>query len=133
MSREDAWLAAVVLFALLALMLVNGCAWSPETRAEAATVEALMVVDTMQTVSAVRYPCYEESNPLLGSHPTSGKVIAFAVLRSAGHLALTNWMEAHDTSVDNRRILQGIFIAVEAFAVIGNYSQGGRWLGADRC
>ena len=61
--------------------------WSTEDKAMYAAYTALRIVDMGQTLNIARNPDkFHERNPLLGSHPSEGKVAGFFI---GSHIVMT--------------------------------------------
>lgn len=124
--------------ALLLLLFIAGTAhagddWTREDTYRQAALTTLLVVDWAQTRWAIRHneelrycgynaePCrfYHESNPLLGEHPSIGKVNNLIGASIIGHAAIAymlprGWREGW----------QYVWIGVEASAIYSNRSLG---------
>ena len=82
---------------------------------------ALVAADWGQTRSIAKHPdIYEEANPLLGKHPSTGKVDAFFIIVLAGSYL---WFDALDTNREKYMIYATVLRGV----VVGhNYQLGVR-------
>ena len=95
---------------LLALSLSSD--WTPDdTKLELAFV-GLGAADIGLTIAS---PQYVEQNPILGAHPSTGRVLLFGTLGLAGHAAVA-WALPQPW----RRAWQCGGIAVEAVMVVNN-------------
>ena len=91
--------------------------WSDENKAQYKTFLALQLIDTTQTWSAINCQKHtactiEELNPILGSHPSKGELIA---LKIVGNYALYKLLDKRldDNGRErNLRILNGAFTVV---------------------
>jgi hypothetical protein len=61
-------------------------------KVEEAVYCGLAVADSATTISLL-HRGYQEGNPLLGKHPTSGKLAALAVGKCIGHAAATSFLQ----------------------------------------
>jgi hypothetical protein len=91
--------------------------WSDENKAQYKTFLTLQLIDTTQTWQAINCQKHtacsiEELNPILGSHPSKGKLIGVKLL---GNYALYKIL---DKKLDNNersqslRIMNGLFTVV---------------------
>jgi hypothetical protein len=91
--------------------------WSDENKAQYKTFLTLQLIDTTQTWSAINcqkhtYCMIEELNPILGSHPSKGELVAVKLL---GNYALYKVL---DKKLDNNgrsqslKIMNGVFTVV---------------------
>lgn len=96
-----------------------------EIKAEIAW-QMLHAYDMSQTYhSVVRAPhCFQEKNPILGKHPSDGKLLAFAVAASGLHFGVTKILANNDAPVWLRRTWQLVSITEKGFAVVSNQLQG---------
>jgi hypothetical protein len=78
--------------------LLSGCAALPaETRAEETTYQVLAAVDAMQTLRTADTPGrLHEDNPLLGPHPSPGKVAVYFAVGAVAHYGITSLLVEHD-------------------------------------
>src|SRR5438132_81825 len=80
---------------------------------------ALIVADWSLTIQVARSPdCIGESNPLLGAHPSVGRVNTYFGLVTATNLAAFALPKTH------RRLWYEVVVVVEAFAVTHNLAHG---------
>ena len=83
-----------LLIALLSfgVLLLTGCASLPfEQRAEETVYQSLHVADTLQTLQIARHPesYYEAINPIMGHHPSQGRVLAVMASEAVLHGLVT--------------------------------------------
>jgi hypothetical protein len=115
----------------LLLVVLAGCSpawaddWTREDTYRQTALTALLVVDWAQTRWIVKHPDpingvqHSEGNPLLGSHPSVGRVnnlLAASIIAQAGiaYMLPPEW----------RRGWQHVWIGIEAGAVFHNHSVG---------
>jgi hypothetical protein len=103
--------------------LLTGCAnggWSREDTYRQTGFIALSGIDWMQTRKIANNPDeYHENNPILGSHPSTGKVDAYFAASIAAHTAI-----AMALPPEYRKWFQYVSIGVEAGVVASNFSIG---------
>jgi len=85
---------------------------------EVATV-SLLTLDYKQTMSIRHYSHGAEANPILGHHPSDGRVKAYFETVTVGQLALANYL-GHD----NRNLLLNGTILLELGTTARNYKLG---------
>jgi len=91
--------------------------WSNENKAQYKTFIALQLIDTTQTWSAINCQKHtacsiEELNPILGSHPSKGELLA---LKLAGNYFLYKVLDKklnNDGREKHLRVLNGVFTVV---------------------
>ena len=81
--------------------------------------QALNIVDAAQTIHCVRTidGCYE-ANPLLGKHPSTGKIIAFKAANGVGHLLVTRYLQKHKPHLVKKWEI--ISIGIQGTVVVAN-------------
>ena len=79
---------------------------------------ALILADWSQTLTIARDPCYCEGNPLLGRHPSVGRVNTYFGLVTVANLA------ALALPKTPRRVWYGAVIVIELVAVARNVAHG---------
>lgn len=110
----------LVLFVALLSPLAQAGGWSTADKVMGGVWGGIHAIDCAQTLKIARNPDeYKELNPLLGEHPSKGKVIAFCVLTPIMHVLV-----ADNLSSKGRKIYQGLFIVLKADAVIYNFRIG---------
>lgn len=83
---------------------------------------ALIAVDWLQTLDIARQPWrFTETNPLLGKHPSVGRVNTMIGLGLAANLAVSRLHNRHF-----RRIVWAVILGAELKAVSGNIVSGVR-------
>jgi hypothetical protein len=107
---------SIVVALALATLVTGGCVstWSPRDKTLAASYLAAQVVDYGQTNYALENG-YSEANPLLGSSPSSGKILAYKGVASA----LAFWLADRFPSVRTR--ILSIGLGLQAGVVGSNY------------
>jgi hypothetical protein len=113
-------------FLLGVIFLLIGCAgnrtWTKADYAREAAFVGLTIIDWGQTRNIAKHPDdYGESNPILGRHPSVGRVNTYFPLAIAGHIIATHYIPH-----PYRPWWQYIWIAREGYAVGRNYSFGVR-------
>lgn len=109
------------LLLLCAAAALSGCSvWQPAEQRAFAFSMACQAVDLMQTDAALENGMHE-ANPLLGSHPSDGKLVAAKVVAVAGTFYL-----AEAVNPENR--VTAILLATVPclYVVAHNYSIGAR-------
>ena len=79
------------LYVLLTLVLIPAAVqaqWRTEHTVLAVTSSATIASDWLLSVDAVRRGNFDEMNPLLGSHPSVGRLNTYNVLVLGGNLAI---------------------------------------------
>jgi hypothetical protein len=115
---------AVVAAAVL-LPLV-GCASLPnEIRAEEVTYQVVAAVDAMQTMRTADTPGrLHEDNPLLGPHPSPGKVAVYFAVGAVAHYGITSLLVEHDAPPWLVRAWELSGITMEVACVGNNLGDG---------
>jgi hypothetical protein len=103
--------------------------WTGKDTAWEATYLLLHVADWGQTLYIARHPDqYYEVNPILGKHPSRGRVNTYFALTGLVHVAgavlLPTKFELFNVKFNPRRAWQFSGIYVEAFVVQHNYRVG---------
>jgi|GEM_PF-3307426 len=94
--------------------------WSDADITRHAVWTSLYLVDFSQTLKIAREPeNYHERNPLIGDHPSEGKVAAMFI---GGYIAQTALV--HVLPAAYRPWAQYVFIGVSGACVINNFSVG---------
>ena len=113
-------IAYILLFILL---VIPGCAHDPWTKEQIAlqsAATAFTVVDWGQTLDIAKKPNeYIETNPVLGKHPSEGRVNTYFAIATLGQIAI-----AHILPDKWRKRWLGANIMVEGYFVQGNYKLG---------
>jgi hypothetical protein len=102
-----------------------------------AATSAMIAVDWMQTHQVATYPNqWSETNPILGKHPSAGKVNSYFALCEVGHAAISvvlpkniempDWVKEYIkiNKLPIRNIWQFTWFGIEAGTVSSNYSAG---------
>jgi hypothetical protein len=86
--------ASIAMAFAIALAQLGGCASVPPAEIAFQVVHA---VDTAQTVQISREPArFQETNALMGAHPTTARVLEWGVTVAAVHLLVSDFLRAHD-------------------------------------
>jgi len=110
-----------LLIILLSIFLTGCATWSKGDKIREATWMVLHVVDYKQTQYAMERPDeFKELNPLLGDHPSEGRLNTFAVAGGLFHILVTNYLEEH------RTVWQNITIGMKIVVVANNYYVGAK-------
>jgi len=111
-----------ILTILLSIFLFTSCAtWSKGDKIREATWMVLHVVDYKQTQYAMDRPDeFKELNPLLGEHPSEGRLNTLAIVGGLFHILVTDYLE------ENRTLWQNITIGLKVVCVVNNYYVGAR-------
>jgi hypothetical protein len=103
-------------------LLLSACS-SPWTRGDTyrqSAVIGLMAVDHHQTREIAAHPeKWEEYNPILGRHPSEGKVDAYFLSLAAGHTAIAAVLPRKW-----RSFWQYLYIGAEGICVVHNFGEG---------
>ena len=112
------------LIVILALFIATTASakdkWTTKNTILQSTFAAVTVIDWAQTLHAARNPDkFTETNPILGSHPSKGRVNAYFPLYIASHTYIA-------TKIDEpyRTLWQSFYIIWEVDAVNNNRTQG---------
>lgn len=115
------YLGAALALCALAAGTAQAAEWSTGDTWREVAYQGLLAVDCSQTWrGSVEHPGqFEETNPVMGSHPSKGRVIGVCVASSAGHYLISRalpdgWRDAW----------QGVTIFAEAYAVDNNWNNG---------
>ena len=110
----------VLLFICLMVIPVNASDWNKTDTAFQIVYTTLHFIDWWQTLDIARNPDkWSETNPILGDHPSVGRVNAYFTLTLIGHTAISYILPK-----DYRRIWQVVWIGIEAGYVVHNYRAG---------
>ena len=86
-----AMLYCAIFWAVL-IALLTGCAsLPPEQRVEETVYQSLHLADTLQTLQIARHPesYWEAVNPIMGHHPTQGRVLEVMASEAVLHALVT--------------------------------------------
>jgi len=110
------------LLCILIILLCSSCAtWSKGDKIREATWLVLHAVDYKQTQYAMERPDeFKELNPLLGDHPSEGRLNTFAIVGGLFHILVTDYFE------ENRTLWQNITIGLKIVCVANNYYVGAK-------
>ena len=113
----------ILLTAMFVLLLVNIAQpfeWSKEDTIREITWQVLHVMDWGQTLDIARQPHkYQELNPVLGKHPSVGKVNTYMALSAVAHLGISLALPK-----EYRKWFQYVTIGMTGSLVIHNHSIG---------
>lgn len=94
--------------------------WTKTDTGLQVTYGVLHIIDWGQTLDIARNPDkFYEMNPLLGKHPSIGKVNTYFIGTLIGHTAI-----AYILPSKYRRIWQIVWIGIEGKTVVNNFSIG---------
>ena len=82
--------------AIIALLVLNGCAWNKSTTFQKVSYVCLVgtvTADMLITDHMLKRPNTYEKNPLLGRHPDSGTLALFGLTTIAVHTVMGNYSE----------------------------------------
>ena len=96
------------------------CSWTWQDTTREIIYTGLHVTDWMQTRQGISGGM-KELNPILGEHPSMGKIDTIVGLSLMGHILISGLLPK-----PYRTILQYITIGIESGAVIHNYNGGVR-------
>jgi len=112
-----------VLWVAPLLLGLSACSPSPWTRSDTmrqTAVLGLMAVDYHQTRVIASDPMkWEEYNPILGRHPSGGKVDAYFLSLAVGHTAVAAVLPSKW-----RAYWQYFYIGAEGVCVVHNFGEG---------
>lgn len=114
--------AAAALIAACVLYQANAKAddWTPEQQVKLAAAETLLAVDWLQTRQIAKNPdTYHELNPILGNHPSVGRVNLYFLSSAVATYVLADVLP----SKYRDWLLTGV-IAVEVIATANNANIG---------
>lgn len=100
---------------LLSIFLM-GCTWSKGDIIREVTWQTLHAVDYGQTRYAMKRPTeFKELNPLLGDHPSEGRLNLFTLVTGIGHILITDYAGKY------RSLFQNITIGFKVVCVANNF------------
>lgn len=113
------------------LFLLGGCVqfertWSTENRVLETSYQVIHAADLIQTLQIENHPGLRETNPLLGDHPTKGKILVWYMTTAYGHTFITDKLDEHAPKWVCRA-WQSVTIGEAVNAVYGNYKLGLRF------
>ena len=110
----------IILVALLSTKAPAADKWSARDYYLEGTWQALHVIDWGQTAMIARNPDrYYEMNPMLGRHPSTELVHAYAATGAIFHLVVTHFLPSK-----YRPYWQGVTIGMSAACVANNFNVG---------
>ena len=96
--------------------------WNKEEISKEVAWMVLHAVDWRQTAYAMDRPDeYEELNPILGNHPSEGRLNMFMLTTALGHYLITKYIPK-----EHRSVWQNISIGFKLGTVSSNYYVGAR-------
>ena len=104
------------------LLLLTGCATDPWSKADIqreAAYMAVTVVDLGQTMDIKNHPELKEMNPILGEHPSDGRIKTHFAVSSLIHVLMVHYLPA-----SWRPAFQYLGIGWEAALAGNNYRLG---------
>ena len=103
-----------------AQVFADNAPWTAEHKTLAVTTGALLAADWLQTRQIAKNPDkFHEYNPILGEHPSQGKVNLYFLAAAGGLLLLADFLPA-----DYRTGLMYGIVVVQAAAVANNLHEG---------
>lgn len=112
--------AGCLLFTAAAAAQAESSAWTSFDYSLAAGAATMMAVDWAQTRYAARNPTrFNERNPIMGRHPSTGEVDKYFALSSLLTIGMTYILPRTE-----RRLFLGGVLVVETGAVANNYRIG---------
>jgi hypothetical protein len=116
--KDDEMTSVFISFLLIFMMAfcAYGQEWKQPSKGEIAAItitEVLIATDIAMTVNAMKRGSYE-INPILGSHPSTERVIAFGVIGGVSSLVLWYWLPSKV-----RYLVPAVVGSIELEIVIG--------------
>ena len=93
--------------------------WTTNDTYREITYQGLAAIDWLQTRNIAKNPNYYEQNPILGEHPSVGKVNAYFAITGLVHYGISKILPK-----EYRAPFQYVTIVVEGGAVAHNFSIG---------
>jgi hypothetical protein len=109
-------LALALLLTASAAQANEGNAWTASDTILEVTFVAVLAVDMSQTLWFTRHTRLEESNPIMGTHPSTARILTYNAACAATHATI-----AYLLPKPYRTIWQATWIAVEAQSVGWNW------------
>lgn len=104
----------------IAQVFEGNAPWTAEHKVVAAGAGVLLAADWLQTRQIAKHPDkFHEYNPVLGEHPSQGKVNLYFLAAAGGLMLLADFLPAEYRT----GLLYGV-IVVQAAAVTNNLSEG---------
>jgi len=109
------------LFIILFVLIICSCAhWSKEQKIMEAMTAATYIIDCGQTLDIAKNPsCYKEMNPIIGEHPSKGRVKSYFAGLIVTHLLISSLLEPKQ-----RDLWQKITLIISGGNVSRNYGLG---------
>jgi len=103
-----------IVFLILAIFICFSCSWTKAEITKEACWMVLHVIDYKQTQYAMDRPDeFSELNPMLGDHPSEGRLNTFAVVGGVTHFLTTHYFDGF------RGTWQNVTLGLKV-AVVGN-------------
>ena len=96
--------------------------WTERQAIQQAGFTLLLAVDWAQTRDIQNHPGFQESNPILGEHPTDKEIDQYFVAAAVGHAVITHFLPT-----EWRDAWQYTWIGIEANTTVENYRLGVRF------
>ncbi len=110
----------ILLILIIILPITSHAEWNKGDTAREVAWQGIHVIDWGQTLEIARHPeKYHELNPILGRHPSVGRVNVYMGLSALGHLGMSYILPKKA-----RLYWQYISIGVSAGCVVNNYKIG---------
>ena len=126
----------------LTILFVNGCSINPYSGMSdyEKMWQTTHLIDVAQTYKIAKDPCYIETGfltkDLIGSNPSTGKVIAWGSGLSLSHAYASKWLDDRDWPQWIKNTIKVVDIGYKFDVITGNYNLGirlGRKNRRDRC
>jgi hypothetical protein len=117
------------LFVWLALVVFSG-ARADEANPNAPTpvtewvYQGAALADMLTTLDIARHPNLAEENPLMGQHPTDGRVLGYFAVTGALHYLVTRELVRESVPAPLVQTWEALGIGLEVGMVAHNYSTG---------
>lgn len=111
----------IIIFLLLSTP-VYAQDWTKQDTITEGVYLALHAIDYFQTKEIARNPAFKEYNPILGEHPSSGRINTYFALTAIGHAAISYVLKPK-----YRRYWQFVTIGIQSYTVCHNYHVGVRF------
>lgn len=113
-------------YLIMTLACFLGCAttdkWTKAEKTKEVAWLILHAVDYSQTRYAMDRPDeFKEANPLLGDHPSEGRLNLFALITGIGHVWLTDYV-----GKEYRSLFQNITLGFKTGTVVNNFYVGAK-------
>lgn len=118
------WLVLIA----VCLIAVFGCASLPkETLYEEGAYQVLAAVDAAETLDLVQHPGHwhwYETNPVLGKHPSDGRVVTYFAVSGVAHAGVTCLLAQSGAPPWVTRAFELVSIGIETRALANNAERG---------